>query len=71
MTYHEEKRQKMIEACKRLNDAGHNEDQIYDWVQDKKFDEFATIKDRYEEDLEYYVEENFVELVNEYLKQLT
>ena len=31
------------------------EDQFYDWIAEVKFDEFATIKDRYEEDLEWYL----------------
>lgn len=67
MTYHEEKRRKAIEAETRLEDAGHNIDQLYEWLEKAKFDEFSTIKDRYEADLECYVEDNFVELVNEFL----
>jgi len=67
MTYHEKRRQEMIEAEERL---GNREGTFYDWVEETKFDEWSTIKDRAEDDLGYYVENNFVELVDEYLKQL-
>ena len=47
-----------------------NLDQIFDWVGDNKFDDFATFKDNYEEDLEDYINDNKVEIVKQYLNDI-
>lgn len=43
-----------------------HEDLFLDWVAQAKFDEFATFKDNYERDFEWYVESNLDELWCEY-----
>ena len=45
-------------------------DELYYWVAENKFDEFSTIKDNYESDLEQYIEENSDDLWTEFSKQL-
>lgn len=55
---------------------GHNwsaiteTDEFYDWVAKTKFNEFATTKERYEDDLDRYIEKNLEQLEKEYLKNL-
>ena len=48
LSYHERQRREHIKAEERL---GKREDEFYKWIEETKFDEFGTYKDRYEDDL--------------------
>ena len=61
---HSKRFEEHVEAEEKL---GNKIDEFYAWVEKEKFDEFATYKDRYEADLENYVESYFPELVDEFL----